>query len=341
MTSKTKKMILDEVITNTEQNLSMTELTTSEIIDMFNLSTKNGMNLLSHVKKCLNGSYDPAKKYLIAIQGSSSSGKSTIASNLYRLLQAFGIECFLLEIDKYYKTFETPDKDGDRQEHIKKYDFDNPAAIDWTKVYGVLKAIEQEEEYIPTYEYSFITKISNGPYNIINPKPRVVIVEGIYALNTINDQVFDINMFDPHNSNKVIKKEFVKNQNKLQGFENIKIRLMMCKEKSLRIRTGRDMIQRGKTKEMATYQFNNQVWPATIKWVNNSIFQEDIKLIHGSFNDKKARVMLATFSFYFTGKYVIYKETQYDTDCSETYDVDCSGECSEKTCFCVTLDDAK
>ncbi|KAM0677886.1 Uridine kinase [Binucleata daphniae] len=319
--------------------LQTTELTTSEIIEMFNISTKNATNLLSHLKKCFGGSYNPNSKYLIAIQGSSSSGKSTIANNLNRLLNACGIESYLLEIDKYYKTFETPNNCENTEEYVKSYDFDNPAAIDWTKVYGVLKAIEQDAEYLPTYDYSFITKKSNGPIKIKNKYPKVVIVEGIYAMNTISEQIFNVEMFDAFNSAKEIKKEFVKNKNLLLGYNKIKLRLTMCKHKSQRVRTGRDVLQRGKTKEMATYQFLNQVWPATTKWVNNINFKEDIKIVHGSFNNKKLRVMLALFTFYFTGKYTIYKEAKYNTDCFEDFSVECSGECSKKSSFCIVLDD--
>lgn len=302
-------------------------------------SQMNEKEIQNTVEQVLGRRYNNKQKHLIVIQGSSSSGKSTLANNIFNLFVENGIECFLLEIDKFYKTYDWGFGKGDVKKRLSQYDFDNPAAIDWEKVNAVLKAIENEDDYVPLYEYSFITKVCNGPIMMKNNFPKIVIMEGIYAFNSINDYVFDLKKFDPHDSSRIIQNQFVKNCNLLTQFNILKIRLAVCKSKSLEIRVARDIIERNKTKEEAIKQFENQVWPATIKWVNNECFKEDIKIIHGSFNDDKIKMLVSVLSKYFLNKSIKLKAIAYNKDLKEPYKIGCSKECNFLSSAKIVLKD--
>ncbi|KAM0675639.1 Uridine kinase [Gurleya vavrai] len=318
--------------TKSKDQMHNVRLTPNQLVEMHNINSKLGINLYTYIQECFQGAFNSEKKYLIAIQGSSSSGKSTLAHNIYNMFMASGIECFLLQLDKFYKTSEDTS-------NIHDYDFDNPAALDWDKMHEVLFAIENDAEVIPTYEYSFVDKKCTGPIFVKNNKPKIIIVEGIYALNTVNEYVFNIPEMDPFNSKKNIEKEFLKNKRFYKNFKILKVKLTVCQRKSMEVRLSRDIIQRGKTKEGTLYQFYNQVWPATIKWVNNKIFKEDIKIIHGTFNEKKIQIFIAALSHYFTGEALALKEIKYDGNFYSKFNVECSGECKTGKTVKVVLDD--
>lgn len=260
------------------------------------------------------------QKFLIAIQGSSSSGKSTIAENIYRMMKSNKVEVFMLSLDCYYKTYKHTD--------LREYDFDNPGALDWEKIDGVLNAIDNDEEFIPTYSYSFITKKCDGPIYIKNNRPSVVIIEGIYAFNPINEYQFNIEKFDPLQTAKKINDEFVRNTKKYT-FRMLKVKLSMCKSKSLEVRIERDVKQRNKPKEESLLQFENQVWPATQKWVNNDIFMEDLKIVHGSFNEDVVIVLIEELANYFIEKKVRIDGLYCDSNLKHCFSVHCSGECRD------------
>lgn len=305
------------------------ELTPSEIEEITNLRNKDGHNILTILRKCFGIKYNKNNKYLISIQGSSSSGKSTLAHSIFNILMANGVECLLLELDRYYKSTEN---------NIQGYDFDNPASLDWEKIRNVLKAVDNDEPLLPLYEYSFITKLSSGPFMATNNHPRVVIVEGIYAFNCMSDKMFNINEFDPTDSHKCIDNEFIVNDN-LNKFKILNVRLTLCKNKSLEVRTGRDVIQRNKSKEEAVNQFHEQVWPATQKWVNSCQFEEDIRIIHGSFNENKVKLFVGCVSFFFTTRMISFKNIGCDLNLRHMFNIKCSKECREIIGSKIVLDD--
>lgn len=317
-----------EVSSNVEKK-NIKELTSHEVNEISSLNNMRGLNIVSIIQKCFGCKYDTNAKYLISIQGSSSSGKSTLAHSIYKILMQSGIECLLLQLDGYYKTTENK---------IKGYDFDNPAALDWSKIRNVLKAVENGDQFLPLYEYSFVTKISVGPIMTRNNNPSVIIVEGIYAFNCINSKVFNIEEFDPTNSDKIIENEYIESKIKSQ-FKVLKVCLTLCKDKSLAVRIGRDVLQRNKTREEAIEQFNNQVWPATQKWVNSNQFEEDIRIIHGSFNENKAKLFVGSVSFYFTKKMIAFQNVGYDLDLRYLFCIKCSQECRGNMNSKIILED--
>jgi uridine kinase len=45
---------------------------------------------------------------------------------------------------------------------------------------------------------------------------NVLIIEGIYAFNTINDMIFNLKEYDPYNFGKEIKEGYIKNDSNLE-----------------------------------------------------------------------------------------------------------------------------
>ncbi|KAM0677762.1 hypothetical protein BDAP_001611 [Binucleata daphniae] len=281
------------------------------------------------LRKCFGNQYEPTQKYVFCIQGSSTSGKSTLANTIYNILQENKIVCEIINLDNYYKSSKlAPEETKTRL--LKKencYDFDNPAALDWDKVRNFFVQIQREDEYLDGYKYDYTTEICKGPYKILNKKPNVIILEGIYAFNCLSPKVFAIEEFDVYDSEKVIDNMFTKNEIDFSQYKIVNIRLTMCKSKSLAIRKERDVNLRGKSEEVCNMQFNTQTWPASVKWVSSLEFNDDIRILHGSFNESKIQSLVNAVSDYFCKTEQKKHRLMIENDTTKQFEVNCSGEC--------------
>lgn len=107
----------------------------------------------------------------IGICGASSSGKTTLGKKIQELL---GKEkCFLISQDNFYKPLpETED--------ATTYNFDNPHAIDFTKLKQFIsKIMKREECQLPYYDFNNHKVTHNRD---INFSGCCVILEGIFSL---------------------------------------------------------------------------------------------------------------------------------------------------------------
>ncbi|KRH94663.1 Armadillo/beta-Catenin/plakoglobin [Pseudoloma neurophilia] len=211
----------------------------------------------------------------VVIHGPSASGKTTFAKNLYDCLTN-RTECYIIHLDNYFRTVAGED--------YTKYDFDNPAVYNWENVTNLLTAINNGDEYLPTYKYCFIKRESQGPFYIRNNFPKVVIIEGCYAMNISNQEVFDVEKFDPTDSSK---EGFKKRTTCYKNISFLNIKMIVCREKLRQLKIQRDFLERNHTKEEAAFMFDKQSWPAAIKWVFSKRFQSHINIIHGTFNKHK------------------------------------------------------
>lgn len=185
---------------------------------------------------------------IIAIHGPFSSGKTTFANKIKDLIEEFKIPYYNMALDKYYKNFNL-----NLKRDVSEYDFDNPAAYDWNKMHSLLNQFQNsiKRNYlnnkiaINTYEYDFKTNTSIGPIKKTIEIPKIIIVEGIYALNLFNKKCFDLENLDPFS--KKYPKELILNKNKYENFNNIKIRLKMRdREFLMKVRIDRDVKERGR-----------------------------------------------------------------------------------------------
>ncbi|TBT97473.1 hypothetical protein CWI37_2245p0010, partial [Hamiltosporidium tvaerminnensis] len=51
-------------------------------------------------------------------------------------------------------------------------------------------------------------------------------------------------------------------------------------------RITRDTLYYNKLYSYSLHQFNTQVWPSTLKYINSTVYTDNIKIIHGSFNKR-------------------------------------------------------
>lgn len=221
------------------------------------------------------------RKVMIVLQGGSTTGKSTISKHLAGELEKCGIKNMMIPLDNYYKTFP-----GDVST-VSSYDFDNPAAIDWQAVRNTISDLsDNKKSNVRLYEYSFKERISQEK-KIINPHPKVLIIEGIFGFNIVNDLIFNIAEFDPFNSNKEIENEYIKNNfDIINKFNILRVKLNLSKDKMRNERCKRDVSTKNFTAEESLKRFEEKIWPATEKWINSEIFEHEIEIESGSFNER-------------------------------------------------------
>lgn len=235
---------------------------------------------------------DPLKRYIIAVQGCSASGKTTLTTHIAKELSKKNIPTVLISLDRYYKAYT-----GSKEELIN-YDFDNPAALDWDAIRETLESYNTDSDFAIEYEFSYLTKKSKR--NVItNIHPKIIIIEGIFSFNLFNDMVYNVSAYDPFNSKKMVKNEYVKNNFELPNFNILKVLLVLEKESMYKIRLQRDIETGNASLEESTFRFNNQIWPSTTRWVYSKNVKGDLVINGGTFNldesDNVVRSILSHF----------------------------------------------
>ncbi|ASA56693.1 uridine kinase [Vibrio gazogenes] len=114
---------------------------------------------------------------IIGIAGASASGKSLIASTIYRELRAKvgDHQIGVITEDRYYK-----DQSHLSMEQRVKTNYDHPSALDHDLLCEHLQQLVQGESVdVPEYSYTEHTRTDNT--QCMNPK-KVIILEGILLL---------------------------------------------------------------------------------------------------------------------------------------------------------------
>lgn len=287
-------------------------------------------NLETVVKNTLGDSYDSENLYIICLQGSSGSGKTTYAKYLEGMLKQKDYEVLLLHIDSFFN-FESGSKEDEAN-----YDFDNPATIRWDAIDNVLRDIINKKSEIHMYNRS---KLDNeAEEKIHNPGFNIVIIEGLYSFNCFGKRRFNIEEFDPSRSEKMIKNEFVDNENyhlikkssrvqKSSGdfYKSIKIiniRFLTCFARLTSIRVQRDKIIRKLSFNEVYMRICNLIWPATVKWVYSKAFDCDVDIQHGNFNFKGIE-MLSESLFEFFNVRDLDRKIEIPHDFSKSLSIKC------------------
>ncbi|KAL6122646.1 hypothetical protein NUSPORA_00323 [Nucleospora cyclopteri] len=225
---------------------------------------------------------------LLVLQGSSCSGKTTIANFINdKLKNQYKVD--VISTDNYYKDFPY----DLTAETLSKYDFDNPAALDWELLEKTLFEYALESKTITKYSYDFNTKKKTAVV-VKNMRPQILIIEGIYSFNLFNQKKFNIPEFDCLKTRKEhnFTEEFIMNNSDISSyFEILFVQLKLPKELMKKIRINRDVEHRYKntTKEFLRVleaRFEKLIWPSTVAWVYNQHNRPDILIEGGSFNEK-------------------------------------------------------
>lgn len=122
----------------------------------------------------------------VAIGGRSSSGKSSIAAKIYKLLQQFDkypIQIIWLGLDGFYKSL-----NAKQLKNVDTYNFDDSDAIDLEMGYQELKKFFNGETMtVPKYDY--VTHQRTDMFSQVRIAPGVkkviVIFEGLHVMNEI------------------------------------------------------------------------------------------------------------------------------------------------------------
>ncbi|AFN82396.1 uridine kinase [Encephalitozoon romaleae SJ-2008] len=281
--------------------------------------------------ECFEGPYDPSRRYIICIQGPTSTGKTTFARRLHGLLSRGGISAYALGLDSYYFKPLNPDLDEE------DYDFDNPGALDWRNIFDVLKALRDREPFI---EHNVYSASSYGEVSVVrepNTMPNVIIIDGVQAFNTINSKIFNIKEFDPYDTEKAISNEFVDNFLRMDDFKILKILMTNCASRILSVKLRRDELI-GRRRDAIVKRFYSKTFPSTLRWIYSPVYSNFIKIIHGNFNHEKVELLMNELSLYFFGMKIVVDESK-EMDLSSEFRVECTGECEYGGKACIVLDD--
>ena len=165
----------------------------------------------------------------IAVVGGSGSGKTWLAEEL---CSALAPKATRLSLDDFYR-----DLSGMQREDRSRVNFDEPAAIDWELVRGVLGALSRgEAAEIPSYDFTTHTRRSQP--RLLTPQ-EFVIWDGLWLLHEA-----------------WLRKQFA-----------LSVYMDCAAGERLARRVARDVRERGRTLESVQRQFQEQVEPMHFRHV--------------------------------------------------------------------------
>lgn len=272
------------------------------------------------IRRCFGKKYDKNDQYIICIQGSTSSGKSVFAKNLIEFLGENGLKTKYIQLDNYYYKQLNPDQDE------SNYDYDNPGSLDWDGIFKLVSDIIEKKTLLTYHVYN---KNYKDPVKIekkLNTYANVIIIEGIFSFNVVNEKIFNIKEFNPYDTNKKIANAYVSNPLNFKNTKILKIKMTLCKSKMYSIRLKRDLY-RGRIKEEIERRIQTMIIPDTMKWVYSDVYNNYINVVHGNFNKEKAYMLLFEIGMFFAEK---PKEHAFalEKDYWNEFSVPCSGECN-------------
>lgn len=206
---------------------------------------------------------------VIAIAGASASGKSLIASTIYKELKA-GLgenDIGIISEDAYYR-----DQSHMTMEERVKTNYDHPNSMDHTLLLSHLKALKQGNAVdIPEYDYA---EHNRKPTVIHFTPKKIIIVEGILLLTDERlRQEIDVSIF-------------------------VDAPLDICFIRRLQ----RDMQERGRTLESVITQYRNTVRPMFLQFVQPSKQYADIIVPRGGKNRVAINIIKAQIKELLTKK---------------------------------------
>lgn len=242
---------------------------------------KESANIHLALTMAFENAIDPAKKYVIAIQGVSGSGKTTFADNLRSVLIRKcqkNRKVVKLSTDDFYR--DNPYK-GLSPKEKENYDFDNPDAIDWEAMKRCFRSYLQDEEFYITSHYDFKTKRRTekiGPATDFN----IIIVEGLFAHNLFSDKIFNIEEYDRLNTKKPISVPYVHNSYLTEFSSKIKILKILfnlSEEEIIKERQRHEAKRTCRGDEYAIRYYHEFVKPSNEKWVISPKVKRDCHIL--------------------------------------------------------------
>ncbi|MGP3592528.1 uridine kinase [Vagococcus sp. WN89Y] len=203
---------------------------------------------------------------IIGIAGASASGKSLIASTLYReLREQVGDEHIgVIPEDSYYK-----DQTHLSMEERVKTNYDHPSAMDHSLLFQHLQSLKRGEAIeLPVYSYVEHTRTQETIH--IEPK-KVIILEGILLLT----------------------------DSRLRGEMNFSIFVDTPLDICLMRRIKRDVNERGRSMDSVMAQYQKTVRPMFLQFIEPSKQYADIIVPRGGKNRIAIDILKAKISQFF------------------------------------------
>lgn len=173
--------------------------------------------------------------FFVGIAGASGCGKTYLASLLKRsFMEAAVGDVEIISCDNYYKPYPGGVKAPD------DYNFDVPESIDLELITQHLVALSKGATIeIPKYDYFTSQRLSEPEKRVDGSKTRIVILEGLFVLT------------DPA----------------LRNLFNLKIFTWLEPDICLARRLVRDVKERGYSYEHTIHQYQTQVKPAYVNFI--------------------------------------------------------------------------
>lgn len=137
----------------------------------------------------------------IGICGETASGKSTIVMDAIEIVEEFSREFLISNVitrintdDYYYDRSQEVKNAGSFAEFVKNYDLDSPEAIELSLMKEhVQRLLRRKPVFLPKYDMSGTAKRHDNHTKAL--PSRVVIAEGLYALNEEVCDIFDFKIY--------------------------------------------------------------------------------------------------------------------------------------------------
>ena len=131
--------------------------------------------------------------FIIGVAGATASGKTSLVTELVRLLDAEGRVASVTQ-DCFYKNLSPEERE---QAYQSNYNFDHPNAFDWKHTRDVLHCLRDGAPSVAIPTYDFVTHSRLGPdHDTTVRAPEIVIFEGILAMHDPEvRELFDLKIF--------------------------------------------------------------------------------------------------------------------------------------------------
>ena len=189
------------------------------------------------------------KLFIIGIAGASGCGKTYFANSIKNKLEIDGIE--IISCDNYYKSYPGGGKAP------PTFDWDVPSSLDLDLLAEHLEKLKKGEK-INIPKYNFLTSQREGTEKEVDGKQvKIIIVEGLFVL--FNDNLRD--KFD------------------------LKIFTLLDPDICLARRLQRDVAERGKSYKETLEQYQKQVKPSYVNYIEPTKRFADIIISTSEFTD--------------------------------------------------------
>ena len=139
---------------------------------------------------------NPAKRIMVGITGESASGKSTICSEIKRVIEKFSMPVTIMSTDNYFNDISALIAKFGSFDNLRDngYDVDSPNSFQLDILKADLEKISQGQD-IYTPEYLLNGTGISVPNAKFLPSNKIVVVEGMASMYGENKDIYDVKVY--------------------------------------------------------------------------------------------------------------------------------------------------